>query len=204
MSTSTIFKFPSVIRRQHEGPLGIHIDAYEAFLGEHGYSRRSTYVHLHIVADLSCWLKRRRLDVNDLSERTVERYLQSSRRFVDTYRGASSIPYKFLGMLRDQGTVNHKSMPVAVDPCEVAIANFKQYRFWPRFGAGELDTFASVDAWVTGSMGKNGCQIVLLWRFTRSIRIKMVGWWRRWLPIRLPVRNAACYLQPVTALTSVT
>ena len=58
MSTSTIFKFPSVIRRQHEGPLGIHIDMYEALLGEHGYSRSSTYVHLHIVGDLSRWLKR--------------------------------------------------------------------------------------------------------------------------------------------------
>jgi len=30
-------------------------------------------------------------------------------------------------MLRDQGIVNHKSMPVKVDACEVAIANFKQY-----------------------------------------------------------------------------
>src|SRR2546422_6467796 len=64
MSTSTIFKSSSVIRRQHEGPLGIHIDAYEAVLGEHGYSRRSTYVHLHIVSDLNRWLKRRRLDVD--------------------------------------------------------------------------------------------------------------------------------------------
>ena len=62
MSTTTIFKFPSVIRRQHEGPLGIHIDMYEALLGEHGYSRSSTYVHLRIVADLSRWLKRRKLE----------------------------------------------------------------------------------------------------------------------------------------------
>jgi hypothetical protein len=61
MSTSRIFKSPSVILRQHDGPLGIHIDAYEALLGEHGYSPRSTYVHLHIVSDLSRWLKRRRL-----------------------------------------------------------------------------------------------------------------------------------------------
>jgi hypothetical protein len=30
-------------------------------------------------------------------------------------------------MLRDRGIINHKSMPVAVDACEVAIANFKQY-----------------------------------------------------------------------------
>ena len=127
MSTSTIFKLPRVIRHQHEGPLGIHIDAYEALLGEHGYSRRSTYVHLHIVADLSRWLKRRRLDVADVDERTVGRYLQSRRRFVDGYRGASSIPSKFLGMLRDRGIINPQSMPVAVDACEVAIANFKQY-----------------------------------------------------------------------------
>jgi len=127
MSTSTIFKFPSVIRRQHEGSLGIYIDGYEALLGEHGYSRRSTYVHLHIVTDLSRWLKRRRLDVNDVDERTVGRYLQSRRRFVDRYRGAGSIPSKFLGMLRDQGIVNQKSLPAAVDACEVVIANFKRY-----------------------------------------------------------------------------
>jgi hypothetical protein len=53
MITSTIFKFPSVIRRQHEGPLGIHIDAYEALLQRQGYSHASTYVHLHIVADFT-------------------------------------------------------------------------------------------------------------------------------------------------------
>jgi hypothetical protein len=49
MTTSAIFKFPSVVRRHHEGPLGIHVDAYEALLREQGYSRGSTYVHLHIV-----------------------------------------------------------------------------------------------------------------------------------------------------------
>jgi hypothetical protein len=91
MSTSTIFKFPRVIRQQHEGPLGFHIDAYEALLREHGYSRASTYVHLHIVADLSRWLKRRKLDVDDVDERMMGHYLQSRRHFVDGYRGASSV-----------------------------------------------------------------------------------------------------------------
>jgi hypothetical protein len=41
MTTSAIFKFPSVVRRHHEGPLGIHVDAYEALLREQGYSRGS-------------------------------------------------------------------------------------------------------------------------------------------------------------------
>ena len=127
MITSAIFKFPSVVRRHHEGPLGIHVDAYEALLREQGYSRGSTYVHLHIVADLSRWLRRRRLDAGDVDERTVERYLQSRQRFVDTYRGASFVPYKFLGMLRDRRIVTHKTVPIVVDPREIVVDAFRQY-----------------------------------------------------------------------------
>ena len=127
MTTSAIFKFPSVVRRHHEGPLGIHVDAYEALLREQGYSRGSTYVHLHIVADLSRWLRRRRLDAGDVDECTVERYLQSRQRFVDTYRGASFVPYKFLGMLRDRRIVTHKKVPIVVDPREIVVDAFRQY-----------------------------------------------------------------------------
>ena len=127
MTTSAIFKFPSVVRRHHEGPLGIHVDAYEALLREQGYSRGSTYVHLHIVADLSRWLRRRRLDAGDVDECTVERYLQSRQRFVDTYRGASFVPYKFLGMLRDRRIVTHKTVPTVVDPREIVVDAFRQY-----------------------------------------------------------------------------
>ena len=127
MTTSAIFKFPSVVRRHHEGPLGIHVDAYEVLLREQGYSRGSTYVHLHIVADLSRWLRRRRLDAGDVDECTVERYLQSRQRFVDTYRGASFVPYKFLGMLRDRRIVTHKTVPIVVDPREIVVDAFRQY-----------------------------------------------------------------------------
>ena len=127
MTTNAKFKFPSVVRRHNEGPLGIHVDAYEALLREQGYSRGSTYVHLHIVADLSRWLRRRRLDAGDVDECTVERYLQSRQRFVDTYRGASFVPYKFLGMLRDRRIVTHKTVPIVVDPREIVVDAFRQY-----------------------------------------------------------------------------
>lgn len=125
MNMSTVFKFPSVIRRLHDGPLGIYIDAYESLLHEQGYSRTSTYVHLRIVADFSRWLKRRRLDAN-IDERTVKGYLHSRRRYLVRYRGASVVPCKLLEMLRDQGAVN-PAPPVAVGACEIAIANFRQY-----------------------------------------------------------------------------
>lgn len=127
MSMNTVFKFPSVIRRQHDGPLGIHIDAYEALLQEEGYSHRSTYVHLHVVADFSRWMKRQRLDADHIDEQAVKRYLESRRFFVKRYRGASSVPYKFLGMLRDQGIINDKAPAVAVDACTIAVADFERY-----------------------------------------------------------------------------
>ena len=41
MSTSSLFKSHRVIRRLHEGPLGVHIDAYAAILQEQGYKRAS-------------------------------------------------------------------------------------------------------------------------------------------------------------------
>ena len=125
MSMSTAFKFPSVIHRQHDGPLGIHTDAYEALLQEEGYSLRSTYVHLHVVADFSRWLNRQRLDVDHIDELVVKRYLQRRRRFVK--RGASSVPYKFLGMLRDQGIITHKAPAIVVDACSMAVADFERY-----------------------------------------------------------------------------
>jgi site-specific recombinase XerD len=126
MSTTAVSKFLSVIRRQHEDPLGVYLDSYKALLQEQGYSRGSTYLHLRIVADLSRWLRREGLGAEDLDEHTVKRYLKSHRRFVDRYRGASFVPYKFLGMLRARGIVNQSPQPVP-DACEVAVAKFKQY-----------------------------------------------------------------------------
>ena len=53
MSINTVFKFPSVIRRQHDGPLGIHIDAYEALPHEKGYFGEQTVkLYLHAVGVL--------------------------------------------------------------------------------------------------------------------------------------------------------
>ena len=126
MRASTVFKFPSVIRRQHDGPLGIHIDGYEALLQEQGYSRASTYVHLHVLADFSRWLKRRRLDVDDIDEQAVKRYLHCRRHFVDGYRGAAFVPYKLLGTLRDQGIINQKAPAAPVDTCKMVVVDFER------------------------------------------------------------------------------
>src|SRR6266571_3783912 len=115
MSTSSFFKFDKVIRRLHEGPLGAHIDAYAALLQEQGYTRASACGHLKIVNDLSRWMQRRELRVRDINAETVKQYLHCRRHYVGRYGGASAVPYKLLGMLRDRGIVEQEKRPVPVD-----------------------------------------------------------------------------------------
>ena len=127
MSTSSFFKFHGVIRRLHEGPLGIHVDAYAALLQEQGYKRRSARVHLQIVADLSRWMQRRELGVNEIDTETLKRYLRCRKHYIGRYRGASAAPYKILGMLRDRGIVEQETPPVSVDEGERTEVDFKRY-----------------------------------------------------------------------------
>src|SRR5207249_6881285 len=145
MSTSSFFKFDKVIRRLHEGPLGIHIDAYAALLQDQGYTRASACVHLKIVSDLSRWMQRRELSVHDIDAETLKQYLHCHRRYVGRYRGASAVPYKILSMLRDRGIVEQEKRPVSVDEGEHAEADFKRYLSQERgLSAAILHTYLPV------------------------------------------------------------
>jgi site-specific recombinase XerD len=65
---------PSVVRRLHDGPLGSYIDAYAARLAQQGLSRGTASRTLRLIADLSRWLERRELAVNQLDEVTLSQY----------------------------------------------------------------------------------------------------------------------------------
>ena len=65
---------PSVVRRLHDGPLGLYIDDYAAQLVEQGFSRVTALRTLRLVADLSRWLERRKLGVDQLDEAALRQY----------------------------------------------------------------------------------------------------------------------------------
>ena len=145
MSTDAFFKFPTMIRRLHAGPLRVHIDEYVALLQEQGYSRQSARVHLQVLTDFSGWLQRRELSVGDIDASTLRHYLRCRSRFVDRHRGASSALNKLLGMLRDRGIANHDTTSGAIDPVECAKENFKQYLSQERgLSAAILHTYLPV------------------------------------------------------------
>lgn len=67
MTTSAFFSpaRPSVLRRLHDGPLGPYIDEYAAQLVEQGLDRSTGKRTLRLIADLSRWLERKRLTVDE-------------------------------------------------------------------------------------------------------------------------------------------
>ena len=65
---------PSVVRRLHDGPLGLYVDDYAAQLVEQGFSRVTALRSLRLVADLSRWLERRKLGVDQLDEAALRQY----------------------------------------------------------------------------------------------------------------------------------
>jgi integrase/recombinase XerD len=63
-----------------EGPLGPFADGFAAYLTEQGHSLKSVKEHRQRVRHLSRWMRSERLDVTQLTPRTMERFLAERRR----------------------------------------------------------------------------------------------------------------------------
>lgn len=63
-------------KNSHEGPLGIHIDTFAAWLYEQGYAQSTIRYFIRLVADLSRWLVRRGFGLNDLQLSRIEEFVQ--------------------------------------------------------------------------------------------------------------------------------
>jgi hypothetical protein len=56
------------------GPIASHIDSFAKFLADEGYARLTVTSKCFLVADLSQWLKRRRLPLAQLDERKLKQF----------------------------------------------------------------------------------------------------------------------------------
>jgi hypothetical protein len=62
---------PKILRRLHEGPLGVLIDLYAARLLREGYRRQGAGRSLQVICDFSHWLARKHIDLCSVSEPIV-------------------------------------------------------------------------------------------------------------------------------------
>lgn len=103
MATSAFFSpaRPTVLRRVHDGPLGPYIDEYAARLVEQGLSRGTGKRTLLLIADLSRWLERKGLGINELNEATLQQYRRFRARTRPLGFGDPTALRRFLGSMRE-------------------------------------------------------------------------------------------------------
>lgn len=106
MTTSAYYSGPKILKRLHEGPLGVYIDVYAAKLLEEGHCRQSAWRSLRVVCDFSHWLARKRLDLHDLNEQTVEQYERFRLRYRCPFVSDHSALQRLLAVLREKDAIS--------------------------------------------------------------------------------------------------
>jgi len=67
--------WPQIVTRIRRGPVGSCVDGYLAQLVSDGYSKHGIRRHVHAVDRFGCWLAKQALQLPDVDERTVERFV---------------------------------------------------------------------------------------------------------------------------------
>jgi len=105
----------------------MHLDAYAAAIAQQGYVQHSIRTQVVVIADLSRWLQRRHILLQDLDSKVVNRFVQHHQRQKGIRRGDAGILSRFLAWLGQTGTVEqHRELPVK-GPRQNVTHQFRRY-----------------------------------------------------------------------------
>lgn len=124
---TTSITAPHLPQKTYQGPLDSIVPAYAALLSEQGYTKQSTHLQLRFLADLNQWLHRQRLQITDLTEPTLDRYLQSRYQQFRPRRDDNSILKKLLYVLRTQGLLPKEAPPPLDNPRQRIEHDYDRY-----------------------------------------------------------------------------
>jgi site-specific recombinase XerD len=114
-------------QKMDQGPLCGVIPAYAALLSQQGYSQQSAHMQLRFLADMNQWLHQQRLQVTDLTEPTIHRYLRSRSQRFRPRRDDASILKKLLQILHIQGLLPKEDTQRLDNPCQRVEHEFDRY-----------------------------------------------------------------------------
>lgn len=126
MTIEFYFKRPCCLARLRSGPLGAYIDRYAAQLHEAAFPQGTGRHKVRLVASLSGWLQRRRLNASDLDEECCSQFLRHRARKQVPNRKDQAALRALLAMLRMLDAAP-PAPPVMLDPCEHAAQQFRNY-----------------------------------------------------------------------------
>jgi site-specific recombinase XerD len=92
---------PDLLDRLRVGPLASYLDAYLKRIEQEGFLPSSVPMQMYAIARFSNWLQTCQLDVHQVDEAAVERFLQRDPSMV--HSGESAPLRRFLAMLREIG-----------------------------------------------------------------------------------------------------
>lgn len=72
--------FERAWKNSHEGPLGVHIDSFAAWLQEQGYAKFTIRYFIRLVADLSRWLTRHGFGLNELQLSCINEFVRTRKK----------------------------------------------------------------------------------------------------------------------------
>jgi site-specific recombinase XerD len=122
---------PSAVARLQSNVFGPYLPALVRSLEQAEYAAETIRLHLRAVTRFGRWLQRRKITLDDLTERTVARYVQSVQR--RTSRDSGLLPYKATGLrhllnvLREQGVVAVPRDPGPSSSVEYWLRNFAHH-----------------------------------------------------------------------------
>jgi site-specific recombinase XerD len=113
--------------RLRAGLFGPHLDTLVAALCELGYARFTVRVRLRILDDFGRWLAQQRLQLADLQEQLVNRFLQQRQCQGRLRKGDALAVRHFLEHLRQQGAVRSPEPTVDRSPLAILRRQYQSY-----------------------------------------------------------------------------
>ena len=126
MTTSAYFTSSKMLRRLHEGPLGVHIDLYSTRLLKEGHCRQSAWRCLRVVGDFSRWLADKQLGLRDVDEQGVAQYQAFRVRYRCPFASDWPALKRLLVVLREVGAIALQA-PITLNRHEQIFEDFKRY-----------------------------------------------------------------------------
>lgn len=122
-----LFADCDLIKDPDSGPLDGIMPAYAAFLSQQGYSEISACQQMRFLADMNRWLHQKRLQVTDLSEPTIQRYMRSRHRRLRPRRDDAAILNRLVHLLHTHGLLPQKVTRPSDNPNHHIDHDFDRY-----------------------------------------------------------------------------
>jgi len=122
-----LFSNQALSQHLYAGPLVPHLDAFAAVLSGQGYAGSTTKVKIRAVSELSQWLQKRHLAIEDLNESYINKFIRYRKKRTLLRSGVQLALKQFITFLREEGILSAFVPEIKVSEIQCIENSFAQY-----------------------------------------------------------------------------